>query len=388
MRSAVSPIDRWRPWLDTALVVGAVAVGWAGMAVARTDASVAAAPLTPVMALMAVAAAVPMWWRRRRPLGMLAASIAALVVASGIDERGLYGGQLVVLALVLLFAVGAWTTRPRLATVVVVALLALIVAGSLNDGNGVASTAASAVALVLLPAVAGYATRARRQYVAEVEVRLAAAERDRDERARLAVAEERQRLARELHDVVAHHVSLIGVQAGAARVALERSPERAAAALAAIESSSRAAVGELGQLLEVLAPREGLAPPQPGLHSLPALVDRWRAAGVAVDAQLQGDPAGVAPTVSLCCYRLVEEALTNVARHSAAGAAAVRVSIGPDVHVEVTDPGPARTPSNGGTGRGVIGMRERVQACGGTLEVGPRPDGSFRVAATMTAVPS
>ena len=388
MRSAVSPFDRWRAWIDAAMAVATVAVGWAGMAAARTDADVDAAPLTPVMALIAVVAAAPIVWRRRWPLGMLAAAIAAVVVASAIDERGLFGGQLVVLAVVLLFAVGAWSGRPRLAALVVLTLAALVVAGSLHDGNGVASATASAVALVVLPVVAGYATRTRRQYVAEVEARLAAAERDRDERARLAVAEERQRLARELHDVVAHHVSLIGVQAGAARVALERSPERAAAALAAIESSSRAAVGELGQLLEVLAPREGLAPPQPGLHALPALIDRWRAAGVAVDARLSGDPAGVAPTVSLCCYRLVEEALTNVARHSTAATASVHVAIGPTISLEVTDPGPARVSSTAGTGRGLVGMRERVASCAGTLETGAQPDGSFRVAATMAAVPS
>jgi signal transduction histidine kinase len=388
MPSVASPIDRWRPWVDAALVVGAVGVGVAGMAAARSDASVAAAPLTPVMALMAVAVSVPMVWRRRWPLGMVVAAIVAAMAASAVDDRGLFGGQVVVIALVLLFAVGAWCTRVWLAAAVVATLFALAVSGSLHDGNGVAPAVATAVALVLLPVVAGYASRVRRQYVGEVEARLAAAEHDRDERARLAVAEERQRLARELHDVVAHHVSLIGVQAGAARVALERSPERAAAALAAIEASSRAAVGELGQLLEVLAPREGLAPPQPGLHALPALVDRWRAAGVTVEARLTGDPAAVAPTVSLCAYRLVEEALTNVARHSSAASATVRVSIGPMVEVEVIDPGPARSGAAGGSGRGLIGMRERVAACAGTLEVGPVPDGSFRVWASLPAVPS
>lgn len=377
-----------RPWVDAALVIGAVTIGWAGMAAARTDPDVHAAALTPATAAVALVAALPMVWRRRWPLGTSVAAIAALVVASAIDDRGLFGGQLVVLAAVLLFAVGAWSTRRGWAAAFIAALLALVIAGSLHDGNGVAAAAASAFALIGLPVAVGYATRTRRQYVAEVEARLAAAERDRDERARLAVADERQRLARELHDVVAHHVSLIGVQAGAARVALTRSPDAAAAALSAIELSSRAAVGELRQLLDVLAPMEGLAPPQPDLHALPALVDRWRAAGIAIETHLRGDPAAVSPTVSLCCYRLVEEALTNVARHSSAACASLRVDIGPTLSIEVLDPGPARPTSTRGTGRGLVGMRERVALCGGVLEIGPVADGSFRVAASMSAVPT
>ncbi len=380
---------RLGPWLDAALMVGIVALGVAGMAAARTDADVQAAPLTPAMAVVAVLATVPLWWRRRWPLGMLAATLAAMVVASAIDDRGLYGLQIAALGVVLLFAIGAWTTHQWWAAAVVAALLAAAIAGALHDGTGVAQSFAFAFALIALPVVLGFATRTRRQYVAEVEARLAAAERDRDERARVAVAEERQRLARELHDVVAHHVSLIGVQAGAARTALRRSPEQAAAALAEIESSSRSAVGELRQLLDVLAPVDGVSPPQPGLHALPALVDRWRAAGVQVQAELTGDPHEVAPTVSLCCYRLVEEALTNAARHSRAGSVAVRVVIGPAVDVEVTDPGPAR-PAVDGTGnrRGIIGMRERVALCGGTLDVGAMPEGGFRVHASVPAVPA
>lgn len=108
-----------------------------------------------------------------------------------------------------------------------------------------------------------------------------------------------------------------------------------------------------------------------------------------VDATLTGDPAVVSPTVSLCCYRLVEEALTNVSRHSGAQRASVRVDIGPTVTVEVVDPGPARPASViAGSGRGLLGMRERVAICGGTLDVGPRADGSFRVVASMVAVPT
>jgi len=385
------PEARLTRWLDVALVVGIAATGLAGMAAARTSADVNAAPLTPVMALIAIVATLPIVWRRRFPLGMLGVSVVVVLVGSAVDDRGLYGIQVAALGVVLLFAIGAWSTRRVAAGLVVLALLGVGVAGSLHDGTNPAASLAFSLALIALPVALGYATRVRRQYVAEVEARLVAAELERDERARLAVAEERQRLARELHDVVAHHVSLIGVQAGAARTALDRSPALASAALADIEASSRAAVGELRQLLDVLSPTPdgGVAPPQPGLLTLPSLIDQWRAAGMTIDARLTGDPERVAPTVSLCCYRLVEEALTNVARHSTASSASVRVTIDSAVTLEVVDPGPPRTSSESvGSGRGLAGMRERVALCGGTLDVGSGADGSFRVVATMAAVPA
>jgi signal transduction histidine kinase len=383
-----SPIDRWRSLLDAALIVAIVAIGWTAMAAAHTDAGIKAARLTPATAAVALAAVLPIVWRRRWPLAMLGVSLLAAFVCAAIDPRGLFGAQVAALGVVLLFAVGAWSMHRWWAGAVVLTLLIVTVAGARHDGTPTTGSIALACAVIGLPVVLGYAARTRRQYVAEVEARLAAAERDRDERARLAVAEERQRLARELHDVVAHHVSLIGVQAGAARTALARSPDHAAAALSEIEASSRSAVGELRQLLDVLAPVDATAPPAPGLSVLPALVDRWRAAGMHVDAHLVGDPATVAPTVSLCCYRLVEEALTNVSRHSTAGRAEVHVTIGSTIAVEILDPGPARSSSaDRSGGRGLLGMRERVALCRGTLDVGPRIDGGFRVAATIAAVP-
>lgn len=214
-----SPIDRWRPWLDAALVLAIVAIGLAGLAASGGDgADDAVATLTPTMAVVAVAATLPVLWRRRWPLAMLGVSSLAVVAGAAVDERGLFGAQVAAIGAVLLFAVGAWSTRRWVAVVVVIGSLVVVIAAAVHDGTGVAASFAYAFALIGLPVVLGYAARIRRQYVAEVEARLAAAERDRDERARSAVAEERQRLARELHDVVAHHVSLIGVQAGTRRV--------------------------------------------------------------------------------------------------------------------------------------------------------------------------
>jgi signal transduction histidine kinase len=389
--AGVTRTDRLSRLVDVLLVVGTATVGIVGMAVARTDPDVEAAALTPLLGLLALLASLPIWWRRRWPLGMLGAFALALFVTTTIDEAGLFAVQVALVGGVLLFAVGAWSGRRWWSITVVAALAVVLWAGALADGGNLVSATALVFALVVLPAVLGYATRTRRQYVAEVERRLAEAERDRDVRAHQAVVLERQRIARELHDVVAHHVSLIGVQAGAARTALDSAPDRTRAALEAIEASSRAAVGEMRQLLEVLAPsspEDGWAP-QPALEQLPALVDRWRAAGVTVDAVLTGDPAAVAPTVSLCCYRVVEEALTNVARHSMASRVSVRVAVGATVLVEVIDPGPPRPDGQSadsagrGTGRGLVGMRERVALCGGRLDVGPADNGSFRVLADV-----
>lgn len=389
--AGVTQADRLSRVADVLLVLVTAAVGLAGMAVARTDPDVEAAALTVPLGVLAVAASLPIWWRRRWPLGMLGAFTVVLAVGAAVDEAGLFAVQVASVGGVLLFAIGAWSGRRWWAIGVVAALSLVLWAGALGDGGSLVSATALVFALVVLPAVLGYATRTRRQYVAEVERRLAEAERDRDERAHQAVILERQRIARELHDVVAHHVSLIGVQAGAARTALDTAPDRTRAALEAIESSSRAAVGEMRQLLEVLAPSspdDGWAP-QPSLEQLPDLVDRWRAAGVTVDAVLTGDPGTVAPTVSLCCYRVVEEALTNVARHSSASRVSVRVHIAATVRVEVLDPGPPRPvmtsggPDGARTGRGLVGMRERVALCGGRLEVGSLGDGSFRVFADV-----
>jgi signal transduction histidine kinase len=229
----------------------------------------------------------------------------------------------------------------------------------------------------------------RAAYLAEVEQRLADAERERTERAEAAVGAERARIARELHDVVAHHVSLIGVQAGAARATLDRSPERARAALSSIEQSSREAVHEMHRLLHVLRPVGGEAPgsgaqlsPQPTLPDLPATAARWSQAGLEVSLQLTGPIDAVDPARSTCAYRIAEEALTNVSRHSSATAASVTVTVGDQVTVDVLDPGPARVTTSPGSGRGLVGMRERAAIFGGTVSAGQDGTG-FRVTARL-----
>lgn len=373
-------------------MLGCAVIGIAGMA-ATNDVEIEAAPLSPAMAALAIVATLPLWWRRRWPLSMVGALVAVVAVASAVDERGLYSMQLVIETMVLCFAVGAWSRRLGLAAGVLGALGLMLVAGAAADDTNVVAAGAYGVAGLAAPAVAGYATRTRRQYLAEVEQRLAEAERDRDERARRAVADERTRIARELHDVVAHHVSLIGVQAGAARRAIDRSPDATRDALEGIEAASRAAVGEMRQILDVLAPlgdedARGVgapAAPQPQLGQLDALVGRWRDAGVDLALTVEGDLDGIPPAASLCGYRIVEESLANLARHSRASRATISVEVGEvGVRIVIADPGPAVTPPHtDGSGRGIVGMRERVALFGGSLNAGRTPDGGYLVVAVV-----
>ena len=386
--------------LDVAMVAAVFAVGVGGQVAARNDAAVESAPLSVAMVVCAFGAAASLWWRRQRPMTVFAAVLVWTILASAIDEPGLFSAQTGAEVMIGCFAVGAWSRRRRGVALSVVAVLFVLLAGaSARKDTSIPSSLAFALALVALPAVAGVAARTRRQYLEEVEHRLSESERERDVQARRAVLDERTRIARELHDVVAHHVSLIGVQAGAARIAMDRSPERAIAALTAIEESSREAVQEMRHLLDALRPLTTDDPraPQPALERLPALVERVRAVGYEISLEISpeidgGDRGGtlLSEAASLSAYRVVEEALTNVTRHSLATRAYVRVHTTADVlTIDVGDPGPARPYDPGARpnelrgGRGRQGMQERVAIFGGTLRTGPTPDGGFRVVATF-----
>jgi signal transduction histidine kinase len=237
----------------------------------------------------------------------------------------------------------------------------------------------------------GYFAHNYRAYAARLEERTAELELAREELARRAVTEERLRLARELHDVVAHAMSVIAVQSGVGAHVADTQPKEAAKALAAIEVTSRAALTELRRLLGVLRrdsePQGDLAP-VPGLADLDSLLAEVAKAGLAVRLRVEGTPSPLPAGVDLSAYRIVQEALTNVVKH--AGPARAQVVVGyrdQDVTVEVTDDGRGvGAPTGDGramVGHGLIGMRERVAAFGGDLEVGPGPDGGFRVAARL-----
>jgi len=239
---------------------------------------------------------------------------------------------------------------------------------------------------VVLPTITGGVVRRLRELNAQLRH-----ERELAERA--AVIEERSRISRELHDVVAHGISVIAIQADAAEAALERDPALARAPLAAIRRSAKASLEEMRHLLGVLRDGDegGELAPQPGLAELGALVEHARAAGLDVSVEIDGEPRELAPGLDLSAYRIVQEALTNVRRHASGAPARVRVSWADDaVAIEVRDSGPGghvnggtqRTSSAGTGGHGIVGMRERARMHGGELRAGPSGDG-FAVEARL-----
>ena len=385
--------------IDGGLVAGSFGVGLGGHIAARSDASVEAAPLSFGIGLAAFIAAGVLIGRRRAPMASLAVLIGVTIVANAFVDPALFSAQLGLEVLVIFFAAGAWSERLGLAASVAAVTAGLLVLGAVADDSEVLPAIAFAVALVAFPMLAGYAARIRRSYVEAVEARLEVAERDRDARARTAITTERQRIARELHDVVAHHVSLIGVQAAAARSSLANDSAATRAALVAIESSSRMAVGEMRLLLDALQPLDGdgdagranlrAHEPQRGIDQLGALAEQWRGAGFAIDIDVIVPADSLTPAESACAYRIVEEALTNVARHSLARSAVITVECDlARVRVAIADPGPVRLDSShvteaggGRVGRGHFGMRQRVELLGGTVLCAPTSEGGFLVEA-------
>ena len=231
----------------------------------------------------------------------------------------------------------------------------------------------------------GDSLRNRRAYLAEVEARVERAEVDRIAAVERAARDERTRIARDLHDVVAHAVSVMVVQAGAARRILDRDPASASHALLQVETTGREALQELRSVLGVPRDGDGVSTePQPSGAKVTDLVERVRAAGLDVDLHIEGDPGALPPGVGITVFRVVQESLTNVVKHAGPARADVHVEIGSEhVDVQVVDDGRGPAARDGDSGQGHIGMRERVEAFGGDLDVGPRPGGGFRVRARV-----
>jgi signal transduction histidine kinase len=329
----------------------------------------------------------PLAARRRFPLAVLATSVASGLAFAAL---GLPPDILGVAILVAVYSVVAYGDRW-----VALAGLAVAEAGlaavQLTPGRTGAVTSVINMGVVAATWLLGQFAHNYRAYAARLEERTAELERAREALARRAVVEERLRLARELHDVVAHAMSVIAVQSGVGAHIANTQPKEARRSLAAIEATSRAALEELRRLLGVLRqedePQASLAP-VPGLADLDSLLGEVAKAGLAVRLQVEGTPSPLPAGVDLSAYRIVQEALTNVVKH--AGPARAEVVVGyhdRDVTVEVTDDGRgAAAPAGDGqtrVGHGLIGMRERVAAFGGDLEAGPGPDGGFRVVARL-----
>src|SRR5215216_2832157 len=329
----------------------------------------------------------PLAARRRFPLAVLATSVASGLTFAALD---LTPDLLWMTLLVAVYSVAAYGDRWISLAGLAVAELGWV-AIQLTPGRFQAPTVLSNALLIAAVWLLGHFVGVRRLNVLQLEERTAELEQAREELARRAVTEERLRLARELHDVVAHAMSVIAVQSGVGAHIANTQPKEAAKALAAIEATSRAALEELRRLLGVLRqadePQGDLAP-VPGLADLEGLLAEVAKAGLAVKLRVNGTRPPVPAGVDLSAYRIVQEALTNVVKHAGSARAQVVVGYGDqDVTVEVTDDGrgAVTSVSDGrvGTGHGLIGMRERVQAFGGDLEVGPRPGGGFRVAARL-----
>jgi signal transduction histidine kinase len=346
-------------------------------------------PLVPN--LLAVAAlCAPLAFRRRWPFATVVVTMAIATLQglylTSVDEVATVFFVLIVLA----YTAGAHQPRRH-------ALLSLPVffAGicGVNLGTLHASTSdyvfPSAVALVAW--LAGRAVRARALLTEELHEAAIRAEEAHEAEAQRAMAEERRRIAREMHDVVAHSVSVMVVQAGGARRILARDPDRAAQAAAQIEYTGRAALVEMRRLLGLLHAGDGDAgalAPQPSLAELDALVERSRAAGLPVEVRVLGERRPLPAGIDLAAYRIVQEALTNTLKHAGAVRTEVHLRWGEDeLELEILDRGGSGTARNGsGGGHGLVGMAERVRLYGGELEAGPRPAGGFRVRARLPLV--
>ncbi len=328
--------------------------------------------------------------RRRWPIPVLWLGALALIpywILDYVDSGA------TVIILVLLYTVAANCERDRAlphVLAVTTLLVVVMVVGVIASEEDLPAIAVVGNIVIFATAwILGDSVRNRRAYLAEVEARAERAEADRESAARRAVQEERTRIARELHDVVAHSVSVMVVQAGAARRVLDRHPGQTAESLGIIERTGRNALDELRRVLGVLRSEDAHAStePQPTAGDVAGLVRQWSEAGHPVQLRVDGAPADLGPGVGLTVYRVVQEALTNVMKHAGPATATVDLRYRPDaVTIVVTDDGrgPAAdidpVPS---AGQGLIGMRERVELFGGELKVGPRPGGGFQVRATL-----
>ena len=335
---------------------------------------------------------VPLLWRRRYP------SLVLLLVAVAFGAKVLLGfnpGVAGLGLLVAMYSVAAYEVGARRLVFLVVAGLGFV-AGFVVFGvtGNPRSFAITVPSLFFVAAwLIGDYLRTRRAYVAQLEERAARLERERDQDRRLAADEERTRIARELHDVVAHDVSVIAIQAGAARAVQLSKPEAAAKALGLIETTARETLIELNRLLGVLRSSNGATPdrsPQPGIDQLPGLVEELRAAGLEVDARVDGAAQPLPPALDLSAYPILQEATTNVLKHARAHRVDIRIHYSATMlALDVRDDG-----AGGGadpaasSGHGLIGMRERVALFGGKLHAGRNRAGGFSVHARLPLQPT
>ena len=343
------------------------------------------APTGPAIVL-AVVAGGSLVLRRSAPLAVLATTLAATVAIVALDEDP--SGASVLIALYTTAALRE--RRVSLAALAVTAATAATLSAVAADapGRDTSATFGAIIAVVVTVGVWGLGAYAQtqRRYRRELQERAASAEREREQLARIAVHEERASIARELHDIVAHSVSVMLVGVRGARDVLRTSPDTADDTLARVEQSGEQSLAELRRILALLREpaQRTESRPQPSLAELNELAASYREAGLPVRLEVIGRPKPLPGGVELSVYRIVQEALTNALKHSAP--ASVTVTLGyHDSHLEleVVDDGSPAAPGAATTGQGLVGMRERVALLGGELQTGPREGGGFRVAARL-----
>ncbi len=355
----------------------------------------------PLSVLAALSLCVVMALRRRGPERMLVLALATGVAQLVADVRVLPGDFVL---LVIVYTVASTGSRWARRLALLLALCAPALAesrwpGSYDTGWTRVVQAVFLTIPFALAWVIGDSMRTRRAYYAQLEERAERLQREREAQSKAAVAAERARIARELHDVVAHNVSVMVVQADGAAYVLDGSPDQAKQALGTISQTGRLALAEMRRLLGLLRESDdsgGEYVPQPGVEQLGELIEQVRGAGLPVSFRVTGAAHRLPSSVELTAYRIVQEALTNTRKHAGPGASAtVRLSYGEqELTMLIEDDGcgtPDAPPEEGGAdglGQGLIGMRERVAMVGGTLHTGPRPGGGFRIRAALPLRPA
>jgi signal transduction histidine kinase len=376
-----------RYWFD-ALIVAGTGISVAGAVVGQGRKNGPEGPMW-LDILLALIIAPPLLFRRRFPFGAPLAVGAGVVIASFADNSLVPFDFIAFLAGCSAVFLLAQLRDPRQAVAglaMAVGVEAIVVR---NDPRGQIGQFVFVSLIFTIVWVVGFSLGRKFAEADEARERAARAEREREQRARAAVAEERARIARELHDVVGHSVSVMTVQASGVRRLLRPDQEREREALLVVERTGREALAEMRRMVGVLRrPEEAPAlAPQPSLEHLDRLVEQAREAGLPVDLRLEGEALELPAGVDLTAYRLVQEGLTNAIKHSGATRAEVVVHYGAgEIEVLVNDNGNG-VGNGGGGGHGLVGMRERVSVYGGELDAGPQPGGGYRLRARLPVTP-
>ena len=378
----VWPLAR-RYWFD-ALAFAAVGIGLAEVTVNQHHKGGPRGPLWfDLLAILAIT--LPLFFRRRFRFGAPVLIGAVIALSSFVDKRLVPGNVIpIVVAIAAFVMMGMLRDRTQAVAGLAIGIGVTAIVAHNDPTGGVGNFVFTSVVFAIAWTI-GFLVSRKFHEAEEARERATRAEREREERAQVAVSDERARIARELHDVVGHSVSVMTVQASAARRLLRPQQEREREALLVVEKTGREALAEMRRMVGVLRrPEEAPAlAPQPSLEQIESLVVHAREAGLHVELRIEGDPVELPAGIDLTAYRLVQEGLTNAIKHARADHAEVVVRYGDDdVEVTVSDDGLGGGGGDSG-GHGLVGMRERVSVYGGELEAGPRAEGGFRLRATL-----